>query len=205
MAHYRIIDRILARRDHSLYRQSPTPALICADSSAAPVRCGPSGLVFSARALCPAARGQRVPQLRQRVRNDEAIEYDSLAVIDAVMTVGDSVRCGATMPEFSPPFDVRPRRRLSRQERPRSQRRHHRRWRAFYLRQLSAMAPSPRRPIAECRRRGGPRAHLGKLQNGVIPVAGRFNHCLCRCLHAIAAMRPCRREINDPERHSGCR
>ncbi len=40
----------------------------------------------------------------------------------------------------------------------------HRRWRAFYLRQLSAMAPLHLDdPCGICRQRGGPRAHLGKI------------------------------------------
>ncbi len=43
-------------------------------------------------ALLPRAANNGVPQLRQRVRNDEVIEYDSLAVMTPVMTVGEGFR-----------------------------------------------------------------------------------------------------------------
>ncbi len=77
----------------------------------------------------------------------------------------------------------------------------HRRWRAFYLRQLSAMAPLHLDdPCGICRRRGGPRAHTGRLQNGVIPVAGRFNHAFVDGLHASRFYALVEEGFNDPER-----
>lgn len=124
MAHYRIIDTASwPRRDHfTFYRQFANPSFnLCVPIAAQRLyECAKDRQVsffqLALYALLRAANG--VPQLRQRVRNDEVIEYDSLAVMTPVMTVGeDSVRCGATMPPSSPPSAPRPRRRLSRQER----------------------------------------------------------------------------------------
>ncbi len=53
---------------------------------------GPSGLVFQLALYALLRAASRVPQLRQRVRNDEVIEYDSLAVMTPVMTVGEGFR-----------------------------------------------------------------------------------------------------------------
>lgn len=55
-------------------------------------------------------------------------------------------------------------------------------------------------PCGICRRRGGPRAHPGKLQNGVIPVAGRFNHAFVDGLHASRFYALVEEGFNDPER-----
>ena len=161
---------------------------------------GPSGLVFQLAlyALLRAANG--VPQLRQRVRNDEVIEYDSLAVMTPVMTVGEGFRqvwCdnAPSSPPSAPRHaeDCRGKRDIPGAA--------HRRWRAFYLRQLSAMAPLHLDdPCGICRRRGGPRAHTGKLQNGVIPVAGRFNHAFVDGLHASRFYALVEEGFNDPER-----
>ncbi len=124
MAHYRIIDTASPAPPgpFHFYRQFANPSFnLCVPIAAQRLyECAKERRVsffqLALYALLRAANG--VPQLRQRVRNDEVIEYDSLAVMTPVMTVGeDSVRCGATTPPSSPPSAPRPRRRLSRQER----------------------------------------------------------------------------------------
>jgi chloramphenicol O-acetyltransferase type A len=139
-----------------------------------------------------------VPQLRQRVRDDEVIEYDSLAVMTPVMTVEEGFRqVWCDNAPSSPPSAPRQRRRSSRQRDIAGAA--HRRWRAFYLRQLSAVAPLHLDdPCGICRRRGGARAHLGKLQNGVIPVAGRFNHAFVDGLHASRFLPSSKRDLATP-------
>ena len=84
MAHYRIIDTASwPRRDHfTFYRQFANPSFnLCVPIAAqrlyeyAKDR-RVSFFQLALYALLRAANG--VPQLRQRVRNDEVIEYDSL-------------------------------------------------------------------------------------------------------------------------------
>ncbi len=107
-------------------------------------------------ALLRAANG--VPQLRQRVRNDEVIEYDSLAVMTPVMTVEEGFRqvwCD-NAPEFTIFSDAATPKIVAARDNAGAA---HRRWRAFYLRQLSAVAPLHLDdPCGICRRRGGARA-----------------------------------------------
>lgn len=98
MAHYRIIDTASSpRRDHfTFYRQFANPSFnLCVPIAAQRLyECAKDRRVsffqLALYALLRAANG--VPQLRQRVRNDEVIEYDSLAVMTPVMTVGEGFR-----------------------------------------------------------------------------------------------------------------
>ncbi len=98
MAHYRIIDTASwPRRDHfTFYRQFANPSFnLCVPIAAQRLyECAKDRRVsffqLALYALLRAANG--VPQLRQRVRNDEVIEYDSLAVMTPVMTVGEGFR-----------------------------------------------------------------------------------------------------------------
>ncbi len=124
MAHYRIIDTASwPRRDHfTFYRQFANPSFnLCVPIAAQRLyECAKDRRVsffqLALYALLRAANG--VPQLRQRVRNDEVIEYDSLAVMTPVMTVGEGFRqVWCDNAPSSPPSAPRPRRRLSRQER----------------------------------------------------------------------------------------
>ncbi len=151
----------------------------------------------------PCCARPAVPQLRQRVRNDEVIEYDSLAVMTPVMTVGEGFRqVWCDNAPSSPPSAPRTPKIVAAREIPGAA---HRRWRAFYLRQLSAMAPLHLDdPCGICRRRGGPRAHTGKLQNGVVPVAGRFNHAFVDGLHASRFYALVEEGLMTPS-GSGCR
>ncbi len=170
MAHYRIIDTASwPRRDHfTFYRQFANPSFnLCVPIAAQRLyECAKDRRVsffqLALYALLRAANG--VPQLRQRVRNDEVIEYDSLAVMTPVMTVGEGFRqvwCDNAprvhrLQRRGHAEDCRGKRDIPGAA--------HRRWRAFYLRQLSAMAPLHLDdPCGICRRRGGPRAHLGKI------------------------------------------
>ena len=83
MAHYRIIDTASwPRRDHfTFYRQFANPSFnLCVPIAAQRLyECAKDRRVsffqLALYALLRAANG--VPQLRQRVRNDEVIEYDS--------------------------------------------------------------------------------------------------------------------------------
>ncbi len=205
MARYRIIDTATwPRRAHfTFYRQFANPSFnLCVPIAAQRLyECAKDRRVsffqLALYALLRAANG--VPQLRQRVRNDEVIEYDSLAVMTPVMTVEGRI----------PPGMVRQRPRVHRLQRcgnaedRRGKRDNagaaHRRWRAFYLRQLSAVAPLHLDdPCGICRRRGGARAYLGKLQNGVIPVAGRFNHAFVDGLHASRFLLSWKRDLATP-------
>ena len=160
MAHYRIIDTASwPRRDHfTFYRQFANPSFnLCVPIAAQRLyECAKDRRVsffqLALYALLRAANG--VPQLRQRVRNDEVIEYDSLAVIPS----GVVRQCPRVhrLQRRGHAEDCRGKRDIPGAA--------HRRWRAFYLRQLSAMAPLHLDdPCGICRRRGGPRAHLGKI------------------------------------------
>ncbi len=162
---------------------------------------GPSGLVFQLAlyALLRAANG--VPQLRQRVRNDEVIEYDSLAVMTPVMTVGEGFRqvwCD-NAPEFTA-FSA-----------------------AATPKIVAARETSPAPLIVDGEHficasclpwlhftsmthaeyavgAAVPALTWGKLQNGVIPVAGRFNHAFVDGLHASRFYALVEEGFNDPER-----
>ncbi|CAM7540704.1 CatA-like O-acetyltransferase [Klebsiella variicola subsp. variicola] len=98
MARYRIIDTATwPRRDHfTFYRQFANPSFnLCVPIAAQRLyECAKDRRVsffqLALYALLRAANG--VPQLRQRVRNDEVIEYDSLAVMTPVMTVEEGFR-----------------------------------------------------------------------------------------------------------------
>ncbi len=170
MAHYWIIDTASwPRQDHfTFYRQFANPSFnLCVPIAAqrlyeyAKDR-RVSFFQLALYALLRAANG--VPQLRQRVRNDEVIEYDSLAVMTPVMTVGEGFRqvwCD-NAPEFTAfSAAATPKIVAARETSPAPlivDGEH------FYLRQLSAMAPLHLDdPCGICRRRGGPRAHLGKI------------------------------------------
>lgn len=124
MAHYRIIDTASwPRRDHfTFYRQFANPSFnLCVPIAAQRLyECAKDRRVsffqLALYALLRAANG--VPQLRQRVRNDEVIEYDSLAVMTPVMTVGEGFRqvwCD-NAPEFTA-FSAAATPKMSRQER----------------------------------------------------------------------------------------
>ncbi len=144
--------------------------------------------------LLRAANG--VPQLRQRVRNDEVIEYDSLAVMTPVMTVGEGFRqvwCD-NAPEFTASAP-RPRRRLSRQERHPSaplivDGEHFICASCLPWLHFTSMTHAEYAVGAAV-----PALTWGKLQNGVIPVAGRFNHAFVDGLHASRFYALCRRGI----------
>ena len=98
MAHYRIIDTASwPRRDHfTFYRQFANPSFnLCVPIAAQRLyECAKDRRVsffqLALYALLRAANG--VPQLRQRMRNGEVIEYDSLAVMTPVMTVEEGFR-----------------------------------------------------------------------------------------------------------------
>ena len=150
-------------------------------------------------ALLRAANG--VPQLRQRVWNDEVIEYDSLAVMTPVMTVGEGFRqvwCD-NAPEFTA-FSA-----------------------AATPKIVAARETSPAPLIVDGEHficasclpwlhftsmthaeyavgAAVPALTWGKLQNGVIPVAGRFNHAFVDCLHASRFYALVEEGFNDPER-----
>lgn len=129
MARYRIIDTAAwPRRDHfTFYRQFANPSFnLCVPIEAQRLyECAKDRRVsffqLALYALLLAANG--VPQLRQRVRDGEVIEYDSLAVMTPVMTVEEGFRqVWATTLPSSPPSAPRQRRRSSRQERHRRRR-----------------------------------------------------------------------------------
>lgn len=169
MARYRIIDTATwPRRDHfTFYRQFANPSFnLCVPIAAQRLyECAKDRRVsffqLALYALLRAANG--VPQLRQRVRNDEVIEYDSLAVMTPVMTVEEGFRqvwCD-NAPEFTTFSDAATPKIVAARETTLAAA--HRRWRAFYLRQLSAVAPLHLDdPCGICRRRGGARAYLGE-------------------------------------------
>ncbi len=98
MARYRIIDTAAwPRRDHfTFYRQFANPSFnLCVPIEAQRLyECAKDRRVsffqLALYALLRAANG--VPQLRQRVRDGEVIEYDSLAVMTPVMTVEEGFR-----------------------------------------------------------------------------------------------------------------
>ena len=170
MARYRIIDTATwPRRDHfTFYRQFANPSFnLCVPIAAQRLyECAKDRRVsffqLALYALLRAANG--VPQLRQRVRNDEVIEYDSLAVMTPVMTVEEGFRqvwCD-NAPEFT----------------------------AF-----SSMTHAEYAVGAAV-----PALTWGKLQNGVIPVAGRFNHAFVDGLHASRFFALVEEGFSDPER-----
>ncbi len=78
----------------------------------------------------------------------------------------------------------------------------HRRWRAFYLRQLSAswLHFTSMTHAEYAVGAAVPALTWGKLQNGVIPVAGRFNHAFVDGLHASRFYALVEEGFNDPER-----
>ncbi|MGN2397020.1 CatA-like O-acetyltransferase, partial [Klebsiella quasipneumoniae] len=98
MARYRIIDTAAwPRRDHfTFYRQFANPSFnLCVPIEAQRLyECAKDRRVsffqLALYALLRAANG--VPQLRQRVRDGEVIEYHSLAVMTPVMTVEEGFR-----------------------------------------------------------------------------------------------------------------
>ena len=184
MAHYRIIDTASwPRRDHfTFYRQFANPSFnLCVPIAAQRLyECAKDRRVsffqLALYALLRAANGG--PQLRQRAPDGIPLRRSSPASLlpDChIQSPHRSARAGvAAVPRWPRAAGHRQRPRVHRLQR----RGHaedcrgkrdipgaaHRRWRAFYLRQLSAMAPLHLDdPCGICRRRGGPRAHLGKI------------------------------------------
>ncbi|MEJ8716483.1 CatA-like O-acetyltransferase, family 1, partial [Klebsiella pneumoniae] len=182
MAHYRIIDTASwPRRDHfTFYRQFANPSFnLCVPIAAQRLyECAKDRLVsffqLALYALLRAANG--VPQLRQRVRNDEVIEYDSLAVMTPVMTVGEGFRqvwCD-NAPEFTAfSAAATPKIVAARETYPAPlivDGEHFICASCLPWLHFTSMTHAEYAVGAAV-----PALTWGKLQNGVIPVAGRFN------------------------------
>ncbi len=81
----------------------------------------------------------------------------------------------------------------------------HRRWRAFYLRQLSAMAPLHLDdPCGICRRRGGPRAHRENCRMALSRWPGGLTMPSSMVSTPAAFMPLSKRDLMTPS-GSGCR
>ncbi|UMX84166.1 CatA-like O-acetyltransferase, family 1 [Klebsiella pneumoniae] len=204
MAHYRIIDTASwPRRDHfTFYRQFANPSFnLCVPIAAQRLyECAKDRRSFSVAPMS-SARGQNGYRSYASVRNDEVIEYDSLAVMTPVMTVGEGFRqvwCD-NAPEFTA-FSA-----------------------AATPKIVAARETSPAPLIVDGEHficasclpwlhftsmthaeyavgAAVPALTWGKLQNGVIPVAGRFNHAFVDGLHASRFYALVEEGFNDPER-----
>ena len=207
MAHYRIIDTATwPRRDHfTFYRQFANPSFnLCVPIAAQRLyECAKDRRVsffqLALYALLRAANG--VPQLRQRVRNDEVIEYDSLAVMTPVMTVEEGFRqvwCD-NAPEFTIFSDAATPKIVAARETPPAplivDGEHFICASCLPWLHFTSMTHAEYAVGAAV-----PALTWGKLQNGVIPVAGRFNHAFVDGLHASRFFALVEEGFSDPER-----
>ncbi|MBJ3815998.1 CatA-like O-acetyltransferase [Shimwellia pseudoproteus] len=143
---------------------------------------GESFFLLALYAILRAANG--VPQLRQRLLNDQVIEFEQIAVMSPVMTDQESFR--QIWCEYAPDFP-----RFARVTRE-------------HVRAAQHGTPAPMLDhgddffCASCLPwthfsgmthgeyhygQSVPAMTWGKLQNGIIPVAGKFNHALVDGLH----------------------
>ncbi len=129
MANYRIIDKQRwPRKDHfDFYRGFANPSFnLCVPLEAQRLyECAKDrGVSFFQLALYGLVRAANdVPQLKQRLLDDEIIEYDQLAVMTPVMTRRKVfARSGAITPPILPPLALPLRRRLTRRNGPRRRR-----------------------------------------------------------------------------------
>lgn len=112
MAHYRVIDKASwPRLDHfTFYRTFANPSFnLCVPVEAQQLyTCAKDrGVSFFQLALFGLLRAANaVPQLKQRLRNDDIIEYDAISVMTPIMTASEGFRqvwCdnAADFPAFS--------------------------------------------------------------------------------------------------------
>ncbi len=186
MAHYRVIDKASwPRPDHfTFYRTFANPSFnLCVPVEAQQLyTCAKDhGVSFFQLALFGLLRAANaVPQLKQRLRNEDIIEYDAISVMTPIMTASEGFRqvwCdnAANFPAFSAAATPRIEAARSTNPSPLIVEEEN-----FFLRQLPAVAALQRHdPCGILRGRGGARPDVGKLKNGIIPVAGRFNHAFC--------------------------
>ena len=191
MANYRIIDKQRwPRKDHfEFYRGFATPSFnLCVPLAAQRLyECAKDrGVSFFQLALYGLVRAANdVPQLKQRLLDDEIIEYDQLAVMTPVMTAQEGFRqvwcdnaadfaafSAAATPKIDAAKRTAPAPLIVNGEN-------------FFCASclpwlhFSAMTHAEYYVGAAV-----PALTWGKLKNGIIPVAGRFNHAFVDGLHA---------------------
>ncbi|WEF30068.1 CatA-like O-acetyltransferase, family 1 [Klebsiella aerogenes] len=191
MANYRVIDKeTWHRKDHfSFYRTFANPSFnLCVPIEAQRLyTCAKDrGVSFFQLALFGLLRAANaVPQLKQRALGEDIIEYDSIAVMTPIMTASEGFRqvlCegAADFAAFS--HSATPRIEAARSHEPSPLIVEGENffcasclpWLHF-----SAMTHAEYFVGASV-----PALTWGKLKNGIIPVAGRFNHAFVDGLHA---------------------
>ncbi|MDU3874911.1 MAG: CatA-like O-acetyltransferase [Klebsiella aerogenes] len=171
MAHYRVIDKASwPRLDHfTFYRTFANPSFnLC--------------VPVEAQQLYTCAKDR---ELKQRLRNDDIIEYDAISVMTPIMTASEGFRqvwCdnAADFPAFSAAATPRIEAARSTNPSPLIVEEEN-----FFCASclpwlhFSAMTHAEYYVGAAV-----PALTWGKLKNGIIPVAGRFNHAFVDGLHA---------------------
>ncbi len=191
MAHYRVIDKASwPRLDHfTFYRTFANPSFnLCVPVEAQQLyTCAKDhGVSFFQLALFGLLRAANaVPQLKQRLRNEDIIEYDAISVMTPIMTASEGFRqvwCdnAANFPAFSAAATPRIEAARSTNPSPLIVEEEN-----FFCASclpwlhFSAMTHAEYYVGAAV-----PALTWGKLKNGIIPVAGRFNHAFVDGLHA---------------------